>query len=164
MKKIFKREFKRNDSRHLILYGYKKHSEKASRQLKITPQPTPHLRWNPSRKEWVTYSSTRKVRTSFPPKEYCPLCPSAELNFPTEIPFKNFEIAIFPNRWASFNTNNIQLSIEGLEIKPSNGECEVVVYSSNHFDTIAQMPLERIELLFHAWSDRYIKLLEREEI
>ena len=23
---------------------------------------------------------------------------------------------------------------------------------------------ERIELLFHAWSDRYIKLLEREEI
>ena len=44
------------------------------------------MRWNPPRQEWVTYSATRQVRTAFPPKEYCPLCPGAELNFPTEIP------------------------------------------------------------------------------
>ena len=131
MKKIFKKEFKRNDLRNLFLYGYKEHLEKASKELEITTQPAPHMRWSPSRQEWVTYSATRKVRTSFPPQEYCPLCPGAELNFPTEIPFKNFEIAIFPNRWASFNKNNIQMSIEGLKSQPSNGECEVVVYSPN---------------------------------
>jgi len=164
MKKIYKRKLERNDKRHLLLFGYEEHKEIASKELGITPLPSPHMRWNPSRQEWVTYSETRKVRTSFPPEEYCPLCPGAELNFATEIPFKNFEVAIFPNRWASFNTNDEQISIDGLSVKPSNGECEVVVYSSKHLDTIAQMPLSRIELLFNAWSDRYIKLLERDDI
>ena len=164
MKKIYKREFERNDKRHLLLFGYEEHKEIASKELEITPLPSPHMRWNPARQEWVTYSETRKVRTSFPPEEYCPLCPGAELNFATEIPFKNFEVAIFPNRWASFNTNDDKTSIDGLRTKPSNGECEVVVYSSKHLDTIAQMPISRIELLFNAWSDRYIKLLERDDI
>ena len=148
MKKIFRREFLRNDNRKLLLYGFNEHIEKPGIQLNITEIPKPHLRWNPSRQEWVTYSATRQVRTAFPPKEYCPLCPGSELNFPTEIPFKNFEVAIFPNRWASFNTSEDQTLVDGLNVKPSNGECEVVVYSSNHLDTIAQMPLERIELLF----------------
>ena len=164
MKKIYKRKFERNDKRHLLLFGYEEHNEKASKELEITPSPSPHMRWNPSRQEWVTYSATRQVRTAFPPKEYCPLCPGAELNFPTEIPFKNFEVAIFPNRWASFNTNEDKTLIDGLNVKPSNGECEVVVYSSNHLDTIAQMPLARIELLFNAWSDRYTQLLNRDDI
>ena len=135
--------FERNDKRHLVLYGYKEHTEAAHKEIDITPEPSPHMRWNPSRQEWVTYSATRKGRTAFPPKEYCPFCPGAELNFPTEIPFKNFEIAIFPNRWASFNTNNIKRSIENLDVKSSDGQCEVVVYSSNHLDTIAQMSLDR---------------------
>ena len=164
MKKIYKRIFERNYKRHLLLFGYQEHTEVESKQLDFTPSPSPHMRWNPSRQEWVTYSATRKVRTSFPPKEYCPLCPGAELNFPTEIPFKNFEIAIFPNRWASFNKNNAEIPNYNLDIKSSEGECEVVVYSSKHLDTMAQMSLEKIELLFNAWSDRYLKLLERDDI
>ena len=35
MKKIYKREFERNDKRHLLLFGYKKHKEEASEELKI---------------------------------------------------------------------------------------------------------------------------------
>ena len=164
MKKIYKRIFKRNDKRQLLLYGYNKHTELNSSELDITPPPTPHMRWNPSREEWVTYSATRKVRTAFPPREYCPLCPGAELNFPTEVPFKDFEVAIFPNRWASFNTNTEKMFVDGLDVKSSDGECEVVVYSSNHLDTIAQMSLDRIELLFYSWSDRYQNLLSKNDI
>ena len=164
MKKIFKREFKRNDERQLHLYGYNEHTELASKELEVTPPPNPHMRWNPSRQEWVTYSATRKARTAFPPKEYCPLCPGAELNFPTEIPFKDFEIAIFPNRWASFNTNLEKVLIDGLDVLSSDGKCEVVVYSSNHLDTIAQMSLDKIELLFYSWSDRYQNLLSQNDI
>ncbi len=164
MKQIFKRSFKRNDSRELLLFGYSNHDEIASKELEITPAPSPHLRWNPARQEWVTYSETRKVRTAFPPKEYCPLCPGAELNYPTEIPFKNFEVAIFPNRWASFKSNNNKKIVDGIETKPSNGECEVIVYSPNHLDTIAQMSHERIMLLFHAWSDRYLNLMNKKDI
>ena len=164
MKKIYKRKFERNDKRYLFLYGYSEHTELSSQELEVTPPPSPHMRWNPARQEWVTYSATRKVRTAFPLKEYCPLCPGAELNFPTEVPFKNFEIAIFPNRWASFNTNRDKALINDIEVKSSDGECEVVVYSPNHLDTLAQMSLERIELLFFSWADRYQKLLSRNDI
>ena len=70
MKKIFKREFNRNDKRKLFLYGYNEHTESASLELEVTPPPSPHMRWNPSRQEWVSYSTTRKIRTPFPPSIY----------------------------------------------------------------------------------------------
>ena len=164
MKKIYKRTFVRNDNKELLLFGYKKHSESASKQLEITELSKPHMRWNPSREEWVTYSPTRKNRTAFPPKEYCPFCPGAELNFPTEIPFKNFEVAIFPNRWSSFNTHFSNKIMNELPTKNSNGKCEVVVYSDQHLDTISQMPLDRIELLLEAWIDRYNELIIKDDI
>ena len=73
MKKIFKRNFIRNDKKELHLFSFKEHTELPSRELDINEIPRPHMRWNPARQEWVTYSSERKNRTSFPPKEYCPL-------------------------------------------------------------------------------------------
>ena len=164
MQKIYKRTFIRNDSKELYLYGYLKHTEKPSRELEITPQSKPHLRWNSSRQEWVTYSSGRKNRVAFPPKEYCPLCPSGNLNFPTEIPFKNFEVAVFPNRWSSFNTHNDKILLDKIETKPSNGNCEVIVYSQDHQGTVAEMQLDRIKLLLYTWTDRYKELLKRDEI
>ncbi len=164
MKKIFKRVFNRNDDKKLLLYGYKEHKESPSEELKITETPKPHMRWNPSRKEWVSYSAGRKNRTAFPPKEYCPLCPGANLNFPTEIPFNDFEVAIFPNRWSSFNTHDEKNNVELIKTLPSNGQCEVVVYSSRHSDTLAQMSLDKIELLVNAWIDRYKELLKRDDI
>ena len=145
--KIHKRIFKRNDGRDLLLYGHKPHTEKNTVELEVTPASTPHLRWNPSRQEWVTYSAGRTKRTSFPPEEYCPLCPGGNLNFPTEIPFHDFEIAVFPNRWSSFNSHSQEVHIGDLQTKPSSGHCEVVVYSAGHLDTVAEMPLERLSLI-----------------
>ena len=146
MDQIHKRIFIRNDNKELYLYGYREHIELPSQQLEVTEIPTPHMRWNPSREEWVTYSAGRKDRTSFPPKEYCPLCPGGNLNYPTEIPFSDFDIAVFPNRWASFNSMGKDISLENIPTRPSKGECEVVVYSSEHLSTVSEMPLNRIEL------------------
>ena len=106
---MHKRIFKRNDGGNLLLFGIKPHLEHNSKELEITDPPSPHLRWNPSRQEWVTYSPGRVNRTAFPPKEYCPFCPAGKINFPTEIPFNDFEIAVFPNRWSSFNTNTKEI-------------------------------------------------------
>ena len=164
MKKIYKREFIRNDNRKLLLFGFNKHTESPGNQLEAIDIPNPHMRWNPSRQEWVTYNAERKNRTFFPPKEYCPLCPGKNLNFPTEIPFENFEIAIFPNRWPSFNPFAENIFLENVSTKPSKGECEVVVYSDNHFSTIVDMNLDRIELLVRTWIDRYTDLLNVNEI
>ena len=166
MKKIYRRVFNRNDNQKLLLFSYKKHSEKSASELEITNSPEPHMRWHPLRNEWVSYSSGREKRTSFPPKEYCPLCPAKNLNFPTEIPFQNFEVAVFPNRWSSFYThnNNNNNIIDEINIKPANGHCEVVVYSSEHNSTVADMSLDRIELLVKVWNDRYTELLQRKDI
>lgn len=161
---MHKRIFKRNDGRDLLLFSYEAHTENNTTELEITPSSTPHLRWNPSRLEWVTYSEGRRNRTSFPQKEYCPLCPGSSINYPTEIPFKDFEIAVFPNRWSSFNTHTENIILDGLETKPSNGICEVVVYSAGHLDTVADMTLERITLLTKTWIDRYTNLLPRKDI
>jgi len=161
---MYKRIFKRNDGKNLLLFGLMPHTEKNTTELKITPQPKPHLRWNPSREEWVTYSASRSNRTSFPPTKYCPLCPGGNLDFPTEIPFNNFEVAVFPNRWSSFNTHKEIIEIPNIITKNSNGHCEVVVYSSNHHDTLAEMSLERIELLTRSWIDRYKNLLTRSDV
>ena len=158
MRQIHKRTFIRNDDKELLLYGYEEHNEPSTKQLEVSDIPKPHMRWNPSRDEWVTYSAERKNRTSFPPKEYCPLCPGANLSYPTEIPFSNFEVAVFPNRWASFNSLGENISIKNILTKPSKGECEVVVYSQEHLDTISEMPLDRIELLTNVWIDRYNEL------
>ena len=60
MKKIYKREFIRNDNRKLLLFGYNKHTESSGNQLEAIDIPKPHMRWNPSRQEWVTYNAERK--------------------------------------------------------------------------------------------------------
>ncbi len=164
MKKIYKRNFVRTDKRKLLLYGYTEHNEVAGKQLETTEISKPHMRWNPSRDEWVTYSDGRKNRTFFPPKEYCPLCPGSNLNFPTEIPFSKFEIAVFPNRWASFSSEGKNINLEHLETAASKGECEVVVYSDKHSSTLSDMSLERISLLIHTWKDRYSELLKKDYI
>ena len=80
MKKYFKRIFKRNDNNNLLLFSIKKHTEKSMDELEILNSPNPHMRWNPFRQEWVTYSSGREKRTAFPPKEYCPFGPAGNLN------------------------------------------------------------------------------------
>ncbi len=164
MKKIHKKIFIRNDNNKLFLYGYNLHTENPGDELPLSDISRPHMRWNPSREEWVTYSSRRKDRTFFPPKEYCPLCPGANLNYPTEIPFSNFEVAVFPNRWASFNSHADNVTIENIYTKPSKGECEVVVYSSEHLSTLADMSEERVELLIGVWVDRYKELLKINDV
>ena len=164
MNKYFKRSFKRNDKSSILLYGYKKHKEKPLKQLNKKNSSKPHMRWHPFRKEWVIYSAVREKRISFPSKEYCPFCPSGKNKYNTEIPFNNFEVAIFPNRWSSFYTHNEKFSLNKTKTSAAKGTCDIIVYSDKHEDTINEMSKGRIELLIHAWIDRYKNLLTRKDI
>ena len=150
MKKYFKKIFKRNDNKNLLLFSLNEHKENSLKELEISNPPSPHLRWHPLRNEWISYSPGREKRTSFPPKKYCPFCPSGNLNFPTEIPFENFEVAVVPNRWSSFESQNDKnFYVKDLDTKASKGQCEVVIYSKNHNDTLADMSIDQIKLLKH---------------
>ena len=74
------------------------------------------------------------------------------------------KLQFFPIGEASFNSLSKNIFLDGVISKPSKGECEVIVYSSEHSHTISEMPIERVELLVKVWIDRYIELYKNQNI
>src|SRR5829696_3161317 len=104
------------------------------------------LRWHPLLGEWVATATHRQDRTFLPPADFCPLCPTKPGGFPTEIPESIYDIVVFENRFPSLSPNPPEPAIEGDDfypVRPSFGECEVVVYTPNHASTLAQEPVEQ---------------------
>lgn len=125
------------------------------------------LRWNPLYGEWVVTATHRQDRTFLPPADYCPLCPTKEGGFPTEIPESNYDIVVFENRFPSLSKNPPLPVVDATEISPvelAHGACEVVVYSPNHNATLATEPVEQIYKLIKVWTDRFAELSKREEV
>jgi UDPglucose--hexose-1-phosphate uridylyltransferase len=126
--------------------------------------PISHLRWHPLRQEWVCYAAHRQGRTFQPPETYCPLCPTQNDQFPTEIPCADFEIAVFENRFSAFSRQASPPPILNLPTASAVGRCEVVVYSAGHQDTLGTLTQQQRELLIQVWCDRYQTLLQEEAI
>jgi len=119
------------------------------------------LRWHPLLGEWVATATARQDRTFLPPADFCPLCPTKNGGFPTEIPASGYDIAVFENRFPSLSPNPPEPDAEGSDLYPvekSYGECEVVVYTPNHNSTLANEPVEQIYKLVQVWTDRYREL------
>jgi UDPglucose--hexose-1-phosphate uridylyltransferase len=124
-------------------------------------------RWNPLLAEWVITATHRQDRTFLPPAGYCPLCPTAENGFPTEVPESSYDLVVFENKFPSLRREAPVPSIEGTELYPveaANGICEVVLYSSDHSSTLTDMPLSRFVDLIAVWKDRYEELGGRPDI
>ena len=119
------------------------------------------LRWNPLLGEWVATATERQDRTFLPPDDYCPLCPTEPDGFPTEVPESNYDIAVFENRFPSLKTRPEPPVVESSElypVRPSQGVCEVVLYSPNHSSSLAEEPVEQIHKLVRVWTDRFREL------
>lgn len=125
------------------------------------------LRWNPVLQEWVVTATHRQDRTFMPPKDYCPLCPTKPGGIATEVPSEGYEIVVFENKFPSFKAEPPEPAIEGTPlfgVKPSQGICEVVLYSSNHEGSLAQASEEDLTNLIEVWVDRYTELGEKDFI
>ncbi len=123
------------------------------------------LRWNPLYGEWTATATVRQDRTFLPPKDFCPLCPTAPGGFPTEIPEPTYDIVVFENRFPSLSPNPPEPEIKSTElyaVRRSFGECEVVVYTPNHNSSLAQEPVEQIYKLVQVWTDRFAELSKLE--
>jgi UDPglucose--hexose-1-phosphate uridylyltransferase len=119
------------------------------------------LRWDPTLREWVAYATHRQDRTFLPPAEYCPLDPTKPGGFPTEVPRESYDIVVFENRWPSFVPDAPQPEEVGSPLTPTapgRGICEVVLYSEEHYATLAGMSERRIRNLIEVWADRYTEL------
>jgi len=119
------------------------------------------LRWNPLLGEWVATATQRQERTFLPPDDYCPLCATQPGGFPTEVPENDYDIVVFENRFPSLKPDPEPPVVESSElypVRPSQGVCEVVLYSPNHFSSLAQEPVEQIYKLVRVWADRFREL------
>lgn len=148
------------DGRELLLYGRAPHKGAVGAELAATPAAQPHLRWQPLRREWVAYAGARQARTFLPQAAECPLCP-AHGGRVGEIPFADFEIAVFENRFPALVADaEMPDAVTGLTLAPAGGRCEVVVYSPDHASSLATLPAERLELLVEVWGARVKALRE----
>ena len=107
-------------------------------------------RFNELRGEQVVYAVHRQDRTFLPTEGHCPLCPTRPGHPPTEIPFPSFEIAVFDNRFPSFE-------------RP-DGAAEVVVYTDEHRGSFGGLAPDRAEALMWVWRHRYEELGARPDV
>ncbi|MCW5960668.1 MAG: galactose-1-phosphate uridylyltransferase [Pyrinomonadaceae bacterium] len=119
------------------------------------------LRFNPLLGEWVATATQRQDRTFLPPPDFCPLCPTKKGGFPTEVPRESYDIAVFENRFPSLKPDPdvpVVQSTQLYPVRPSQGVCEVVLYSPDHTTTLAQESVERIRKLIKVWRHRFEQL------
>jgi UDPglucose--hexose-1-phosphate uridylyltransferase len=119
------------------------------------------LRYNPLLGEWHATATHRQDRTFLPPAGFCPLCPTKEGGFPTEVPEPDYDIVVFENRFPSLQSHPPEPAVESsglFHVLPAKGVCEVVLYSSDHNSTLAEQPVHQIEKLVQVWTDRFEEL------
>ncbi len=125
------------------------------------------LRWHPLLGEWVATAAQRQDRTFFPPEDYCPLCPTKPGQVPTEVPAETYDIVVFENKFPSLQRDPPQPEVASTAlapVAPSQGACEVVLYTPDHHATLAELPVRRIEHLVRVLRDRTRDLSAREDV
>ena len=125
------------------------------------------LRWHPSLEEWVVTATHRQDRTFLPPDNYCPLCPTQPGEFPTEIPDSEYDIVTFENKFPSLRSPAPEPSISETslyKVRPADGICEVICYTSAHGETLTDATLDRLYNLVKVWTDRYQTLGSKDSV
>jgi len=125
------------------------------------------LRRHPFLDQWVITATHRQDRTFFPPADYNPLAPTKPGGFPTEIPFPEYDITVFENKFPSLRADAPDPAVTGSEllpVRPSHGACEVVCYSQILDSTFATLPYRQVRKLTRVWKDRFIDLSARSDV
>ncbi|MFW6268842.1 MAG: galactose-1-phosphate uridylyltransferase [Bacillota bacterium] len=119
------------------------------------------LRWDPINRDWVITATHRQDRTFKPPEDYCPLCPTEEGGFPTEVPAEDYDMVVFENKFPSLQAESPEPAVTGSEMYPvdnAQGICEVVLFTSDHDAVMSEKPVSRFHKLIKVWKDRYREL------
>jgi len=125
------------------------------------------LRWNPILKKWVIIATQRQNRIYKPPKDYCPLCPSKKGGLLTEVPEENYDIVVFENKFSSLQKNPLDPIASDNQFfrhGKARGNCEVVLFTSDHDGVMSAKPLSRFVKLVKVWRDRYRELGDKDYI
>ena len=153
---VFRRDWRKADGRMLHLYGRSPH------RLDPLPEPSEdiaqggELRFHPLRREWNVYAAHRQNRTFKPATADDPLAPGTPGGPATEIPFEDFELAVFENKFAAFHpAAQGATRLGGMATEPARGACDVVVYAPEAEGNLHSIGTDRRQVLLAALIDRY---------
>lgn len=152
----YRRDHRKADGRMLHLYGRAPHTLPVQSESLDPIAQGGEIRYHPLREEWNVYAAHRQNRTFKPSEADDPLAPTLLGGPATEIPFTDFEIAVFENRFAAFHpkaANSASLDRVGSE--PAKGACDVVVYAPDTSGSLHTAGEDRCQLLLSALLDRY---------
>ncbi|HWX53212.1 MAG TPA: galactose-1-phosphate uridylyltransferase [Verrucomicrobiae bacterium] len=138
----------------------------------------PELRKDPITGRWVIISTDRAKRPGDFSREtavvkgaaFCPFCPGNESKTPPEIlayrPSENgrdgagWNLRVVPNKFPALGIEgDLDRQADGMFDKMNGiGAHEVVIETPNHMETLATMPLKRLEDVLWAFRDRILDL------
>lgn len=152
---VYRRHLQKTDGRDLFLYGYEAHTLPRVPGTDLERVLGSELRHHPLRGDWSIYAAARQNRTYKPGAAHNPLAPSRPGEPLTEIPFENFDMAVFANRFPGLH-NAVETPSHGLtKTAAAKGRCEVVVYAPASEGSLATLGQDRRRLLIETWIDRY---------
>ncbi len=159
---IYRRDFTKVDGRQLYLYGYSQH--------RLDPLPVKsdalskggEIRWHPLRQEWNIYAPHRQNRTFKPSSAKDPLAPMTPNGAETEIPFTDFELAVFENKFTSLHAlAPVPQDTPLFKLRQAKGHCDVIVYGPEAEGNLHSIGQDKRKLLIAAWNDRYETLFSQ---
>lgn len=152
---VHRRHHTKADGRDLFLYGYAPHTSPRTPGEDLQSITEAELRYHPLRGDWAIYAAGRQNRTYKPSAAANPLAPSQTGAPLTEIPFDDFELAVFSNRFPSLYPDAPTPPVSEIRMHAAKGACEVIVYSPESKGSLGTLSQERRRLLIEAWIDRY---------
>ena len=154
-RQIYRRDHQKSDGRQLCLYGYSPHQGEPGPEFEDTVSARSEMRFHPLRQEWTLFVPHRQTRTFKPSKAANPLAPARPGAPITEIPFSDFELAVFGNRFPCLHPLAPQPSEASWLSRPATGHAEVIVFSPEDEGSLATLGQDRRILLIEAIIDRY---------
>jgi UDPglucose--hexose-1-phosphate uridylyltransferase len=113
------------------------------------------LRWNPLLGTYTMVAANRQGRPNLP-TDYCPFCPGSG-----KVP-DDYEVYLYPNDFPALSTSPEEFTQQNqsdIYFKaPAYGQCEVILYSPDHYKGLAQLPQSHIYKLVKLWQQRYEEL------
>lgn len=152
---VHRRHHVKPDGRDLYLYGYETHVGDVVPGEELAMLAGSELRRHPLRNTWSIYAAARNERTFKPSAAADPLAPSRPGEPLTEIPFGDFELCVFANRFPGLHADAAEPGPSEAETARAAGACEVVVYGPEGAGSLATLGQARRRLLVEAWIDRY---------
>lgn len=160
---MFRTRRKLSDGRDILYFDRTARTRNAvdARDLPMTTTQS-QARFDPLLGEWVLIASHRQTRTFLPPPDQCPLCPSTDQRS-TEVPERDYEVAVFENRFPSMSTSHVDHppTVDGapsVQLRDGFGRCEVVCFTSDHDASFADLEVDRARLVVDVWADRTAEL------